>query len=86
MCVDANVIAFIALFIPYPLYPDTFPVPYHLTLSPYYNMKIMAIADENPVVLPNDITLALVRRDICDNPMNHEIILYYRVFPSPAFT
>ena len=44
----------------------------------------MAICDDSPVVLPNDMTLALIRRDICDNPFD-EIVLYYRVFPLPIF-
>jgi len=44
----------------------------------------MAIADASPVVLPNDMTLALIRRDICDKPFD-EIVLYYRVFPLPIF-
>ena len=43
----------------------------------------MALVDENPVVLPIDITLALVRRDICDNP-EEEIVLQYRISPPLA--
>mmetsp|Transcript_25268 Transcript_25268/g.60747 ORF Transcript_25268/g.60747 Transcript_25268/m.60747 type:complete len:308 (+) Transcript_25268:42-965(+) len=52
--------------------------------SPHSDFQIMTIADDNVVILPNDITLALVRRDICDNPMN-EIILHYRIFPHCKF-
>eukprot|EP00571_Detonula_confervacea_P013387 CAMPEP_0172303306 /NCGR_PEP_ID=MMETSP1058-20130122/4852_1 /TAXON_ID=83371 /ORGANISM="Detonula confervacea, Strain CCMP 353" /LENGTH=306 /DNA_ID=CAMNT_0013014057 /DNA_START=38 /DNA_END=958 /DNA_ORIENTATION=- len=55
-----------------------------LGYSPSSDFQIMTIADDNAVVLPNDITLALVRRDICDNPMN-EIILHYRIFPQCKF-
>ena len=45
--------------------------------------KILAIdADDNPVVLPNEITLSSVYHDVCNDPMN-EILLYYRVFASP---
>lgn len=44
-------------------------------------VQILAIADEDAVVLPNDITLAVVHREICDNPMNREMILYYRILP-----
>ncbi|KAL7534569.1 hypothetical protein ACHAXR_005963 [Thalassiosira sp. AJA248-18] len=51
---------------------------------PYSNFQIMAIADDNVVILPNEITLGLVRRDICDKPTN-EIILHYRVFPQYKF-
>ena len=39
----------------------------------------MATAEENVVVLPNDMSLDLVRRDIVDDPA--EIILHYRIFP-----
>ena len=40
----------------------------------------MATVDENVVILPDEVTLGLVHRDICDNPMG-EIILHYRIFP-----
>ncbi|KAL3763989.1 hypothetical protein ACHAW5_007608 [Stephanodiscus triporus] len=52
-----------------------------LGYSPYQHFQILAIADEDAVVLPNDITLAVVHREICDNPMNREMILYYRILP-----
>lgn len=50
----------------------------HLLL---YYLKILATADDNAVVLPNDITLGVVQREICDNPMNYEMILHYRLLP-----
>ena len=40
----------------------------------------MAVADGEAVVLPSDMTLDVVRREICDNPMHEEILLYYRVY------
>lgn len=55
-----------------------------LSYFPYTHFQIMTVADDNVVILPDDITLALVRRDICDNPMN-EIILHYRIFPQYEF-
>lgn len=43
-------------------------------------MQILTTAGERTVALPDNVTLSLIRRDICDNP-DSEIILYYRVFP-----
>jgi len=50
-----------------------------LSYFPYSQFQIMTLADDNVVILPNDMTLAMVRRDICDKPMD-EIIFYYRIF------
>ncbi|KAL3790862.1 hypothetical protein HJC23_004492 [Cyclotella cryptica] len=46
----------------------------------YPHFQILTTAGERTVALPDSVTLALIRRDICDNP-DSEIILYYRVFP-----
>lgn len=40
----------------------------------------MTLADGEAVVLPSDMTLDVVRREICDNPMHEEILLYYRIY------
>jgi len=42
--------------------------------------KILTVVDENYIVLPDDITLALIRRDICDDPTK-EVVLHYRILP-----
>lgn len=42
--------------------------------------QILTTAGEKTVALPDSISLALIRRDICDNP-DSEIIIYYRIFP-----
>jgi len=54
-----------------------------LSYFPDSHFQIMTIADDNVVILPDDMTLALVRRDICDDPMN-EVIFHYRIFPKPG--
>lgn len=51
-----------------------------LSLSVY---EILAIAGEDAVILPDDISLIRIRREICDDAMN-ELILYYRIVPSQA--
>lgn len=43
-------------------------------------VQILITAGERVVALPESVTLALIRRDICDNP-DSEMILYYRIFP-----
>jgi hypothetical protein len=43
-------------------------------------VQILTTAGERVVALPESVTLALIRRDICDNP-DSEMILYYRIFP-----
>ena len=42
--------------------------------------QILTTAGEKTVALPDSISLALIRRDICDNP-DSEMIIYYRIFP-----
>ena len=47
----------------------------------FFNIhQIMTVSGGKAVILDDSISLALVRRDICDNP-GYEIILHYRVFP-----
>ena len=45
------------------------------------DFQLLTVVDSSPVVLPEDVTMNIVRRDICDDPGN--IILYYRLFPMP---
>ncbi|KAL7425709.1 hypothetical protein ACHAXH_000261, partial [Discostella pseudostelligera] len=49
-----------------------------LSYSPYCDFQILAIAGEDAVILPDDISLIRIRREICDDAMN-ELILYYRI-------
>ncbi|KAL3770251.1 hypothetical protein ACHAWO_009565 [Cyclotella atomus] len=51
-----------------------------LGYSQYPHFQILTTAGEKTVALPDDITLVLIRRDICDNP-DSELIIYYRIFP-----
>lgn len=51
-----------------------------LGYAPCSNFQIMATAEDNVVVLPDEISLDLVRRDIVDDPMA-DIIMHYRIFP-----
>eukprot|EP00577_Skeletonema_sp_RCC1716_P021108 CAMPEP_0113372710 /NCGR_PEP_ID=MMETSP0013_2-20120614/679_1 /TAXON_ID=2843 ORGANISM="Skeletonema costatum, Strain 1716" /NCGR_SAMPLE_ID=MMETSP0013_2 /ASSEMBLY_ACC=CAM_ASM_000158 /LENGTH=290 /DNA_ID=CAMNT_0000254619 /DNA_START=39 /DNA_END=911 /DNA_ORIENTATION=- /assembly_acc=CAM_ASM_000158 len=51
-----------------------------LSFSPPSHLQILTVVDENYIVLPDDITLALIRRDICDDPTK-EVVLHYRILP-----
>ncbi|KAL7544251.1 hypothetical protein ACHAWF_007631 [Thalassiosira exigua] len=51
-----------------------------LGYSPPSHFQIIAMVDQDFVVIPNNLTLAIVRRDICDNPTD-EILFYYRILP-----
>lgn len=48
------------------------------------HFQVLALVDENEVVLPEGVTLNLVLRDICDTPEKLE--LYYRLRPIPKST
>mmetsp|Transcript_35414 Transcript_35414/g.84570 ORF Transcript_35414/g.84570 Transcript_35414/m.84570 type:complete len:286 (+) Transcript_35414:46-903(+) len=45
------------------------------------HFQVLALVDDNEVVLPEGVTLNLVLRDICDSPDKLE--LYYRLRPMP---
>jgi len=49
-------------------------------ISLSFEQKILTVVDDNYVVLSDDITLALIRRDICDDPTK-EVVLHYRILP-----
>mmetsp|Transcript_17859 Transcript_17859/g.29244 ORF Transcript_17859/g.29244 Transcript_17859/m.29244 type:complete len:288 (-) Transcript_17859:18-881(-) len=51
-----------------------------LSFSPPSHLQILTVVDDNYIVLPGDITLALIRRDICDDPTK-EVVLHYRILP-----
>lgn len=51
-----------------------------LSFSPPSHLQILTVVDDNYIVLPSDITLALIRRDICDDPTK-EVVLHYRILP-----
>lgn len=55
---------------------------HHLNASLFrlLEQKILTVMDDNYVVLSDDITLSLIRRDICDDPTK-EVVLHYRILP-----
>ena len=42
--------------------------------------KIITNLDDDYVVLPDEITLLLIRREICDDPTKG-LVLHYRIHP-----